>query len=772
MKKIIPVFLMLFFPIFSTLYAQVNNGIGDTLHAVHYNIHTTEINTGTQTIRGFTEIFLVPKVDSLATIPLDFMYLTADSVFVNGVSKSFTFQNNILRIFPGTVFTPQDTIKATVYYHGQPFHESWGGFHFSGDYAFNLGVGFQSIPHNLGKAWFPCVDNFTDRATYDVYTTVANSQKAVSGGLLIDTIPVTDSTTTWHWRMQHDIPTYLISVATGDYVRYSDTYYGIEDTIPIYIYTRPSEQNNVAGSFIHLKDILGFYETRFGSYPFDRVGYIGTAIGAMEHASNIAYPHFVINGTTSYEYLYAHELSHMWFGDEVTCASAEEMWLNEGWASFCEMYYKTGLYGEEVVKTEMRDRNQQVLERAHFTDNGYWALDSVPQQYTYGSTSYDKGAVVVNTLKNYLGDSLFFNAVTAWLQTYAWQSKSSADLRDFLTSYTGINMTPFFDAWVSTPGTPHFSIDSTTTVFNGTDYQTDIYLKQKYKGVDFLAGDNILEVTFVDNRLNMQTDTIHFSGLTGHSVKLTPFSPEAVLLDLNEKTNDATVDNYKIFSQTGSYKFPDTYFRIYIDSLTDSSLIQATHHYVAPDTLKNPVPGLRLSGSRYWSIAGVFENRVSARGRFYYNHSQYLDEDLIRSDNDSVVLLYRSSPDKDWEAIPQTREGIWSIGYIYTDELKSGEYTLAAWDLQTVGLRKSGKKKSDIRIFPNPAGKYLNIRTDKTREYTVNLYNTQSQLIDVIHFRGKQKRIMLPRSLSHNEVIFVALMNKGNLLTCRKIVVL
>ncbi len=753
------------------LGAQNSNGVGDTLHALHYNIHLLEINTTNQTLAGFTNLTLVPKVDNIHSIPLDFKDLTTDSVFVNGVNTGFVSNNELLRILLSNPVSTVDTLSVTVYYHGHPFHEGWGGFHYSGTYAFNLGVGFESIPHNLGKAWFPCIDDFTDRATYDVYATVDSSQKAIGGGILMDTIDNGNGTVTWHWRMQHAIPTYLISIAVGDYVRYSDTLEGIHDTIPITIYTRPSEQNNVAGSFVHLKDILHFYENRFGAYPFSRVGYVGTAIGAMEHAANIAYPNFAINGNTFDEYLYAHELSHMWFGDEVTCADAEEMWLNEGWASFCEMYYKTDLYGAAAVKTEMRDRNKEVLQKTHFTDNGYWALDSVPQQVTYGSTSYDKGAMVVNTLRGYLGDSLFFNGMTAYLQANAWHSRTSADMRDFLTTYTGINMTPFFDAWVSTPGTPHFSIDSTRTTGANGPFQTDIYLKQKYNGFDYLADNNVLEVTFLDEHLNKVTDTVHFSGKTGHSVKSTPFYPKAVLLDLNEKIEDATTDNYRIFTKKENYGFPDTYFKVYIDSLIDTAFIQATHHWVAPDSLKIPVSGLRLSGSRYWSIDGVFEQRMQARGRFYYDHTKYLDKKLLRSENDSVVLLYRRSPAEEWHTVAQIRNGIWSIGYIYTNDLKKGEYTLAAWDLQTVGVPKNRKNRKEIKIFPNPTQGILHIQTNKSGRYEVRIYNAQAQLLRNFHFSGKSYRLNLKSLSVDSGFIFVDVYDKNQLLKVGKIIV-
>ena len=510
--------------IFSALKAQYHDPrIGDTVHAVHYSIHLNEIDTDHQMIAGFTEVRLTPLIDDLQYIPLELKDLTVDSVFVDNMKHGFTHNGEILRIPVAWKAKRGDTLLVGVFYNGKPFHENWGGFHFSGDYAFNLGVAIDSIPHNMGKAWFPCVDDFTDRATYDFHITVPDNQKAICGGMLQDTVNNGDGTQTWHWSLNHNIPTYLASVAIGNYLLYDDEYYGLEDTIPINIYTRPSEINKVAGSFIHLKQVLQWYEEKFGPYPFGRVGYTGTATGAMEHATNIAYPHSSINGGTASESLYVHELAHMWFGDKVTCSSAEDMWINEGWASFCDIFYLEELYSYDEYITTMRHEHREMLRTAHKTDGGYYALNNIPQNHTYGDHAYDKGATVTNTLRGYLGDSLFYDAMSAYLNHFAWQSVSSFDMRDFLTDYTGIDMTGFFDAWVMTPGTPHFSIDSSRITEGDASFMVDIYLNQKYKGADFLADDNILEVTFVDENFNFQSDTIHFSGKTGHSVKYLSF---------------------------------------------------------------------------------------------------------------------------------------------------------------------------------------------------------------------------------------------------------
>lgn len=758
-----------FFLIVFIVDGQTGNSIGDTVHAIHYSIHLNNINTASKTIEAYTEVEVQPKVNDLQYIPLELKSLTVDSVFVNGAQKTFIFQNEILRIDLSNPAGINDTLKVGVYYHGQPFHEAWGGFHFAGSYAFNLGVGFESIPHNLGKTWFPCIDDFTDRATYDLFATVPYGKTAIGGGSLIDTIDNGNGTKTWHWQLAHPIPTYLASVTTGDYLLYADQYDGIEDTVPIWIYVRPNYIEKVEGSFIHLKQILQWYEEKFGPYPFSRVGYSGTAIGAMEHATNISYPDFAINGNTTYESLYTHELAHMWFGDEVTCSSAEDMWLNEGWATFCELFYLDELYSHEDFITAMRHKQREMLRKTHKVDNGYYALNNIPQEYTYGSHAYDKGGTVTNTLRNYLGDSTFYEAITAYLNHFKYQSASSEDMRDFLTNYTGMDMTPFFDAWVMTPGTPHFSIDSTKTTEGDAGFLVDIWLHQKYKGADFYADDNILEVNFIDDTFGIHNDTVHFSGKTGHSVKYLGFEPKAVFLDLLEKTEDATTDNYNIFSGPEEYTFPDTYFRIVIDELNDSSMIRVTHNWVAPDSLKVPVDGLRLSPYRYWKIEGIIPDGYKAHGRFLYDYSNYLDDGLIISENDSVVLLYRQNPQYDWQEISQTRIGNWNVGYILTDDLYAGEYTLAVWDKTVVGTADHAENDF-INIYPNPSRGKLNFEFAERGDYRIEIIDIKGSIISRFIISGKSKSWKWDGQSAFNGVFFVRIYEDHELITIKKLV--
>ncbi len=721
----------------SSLFSQ---SLADTLDVLHYNIHIYNLNMSDHTLAGQTDVTWVNKLGGHHRVPLNLQALEVDSVRIGQDLYFFDQNGKTMHILFTDPLVANDTLTARIYYHGEPFHEDWGGYHFSGDYSFNLGVGFESIPHNLGKTWFPCVDDFTDRATFDVYATLDTGVTATGGGTLVDTVNQGNGTTTWHWQMIHELPTYLVSLATGPYVLYSDSYQGMNENIPIEIFTRPGDTGKVAGSFVNLHAIMDFFEAHFGPYPFEKIGYTSTAIGAMEHAGNISYPHFAINGNTSNESLYTHELSHMWFGNKVTCSTAEDMWLNEGWATFCELYYLEGLYSHTAFLDAMRTMHKDVLLKAHEIDGGYWALNNIPQNVTYGKTAYDKGGTVVNALRAYLGDSLFFESVKAYLNNFAYQSVSSEQMRDFFTSYTGIDMSGFFDAWVFTPGTPHFSIDSSRVTPEGNQFKVDIYLQQKFKGADFLAQDVVVEVGFMDGHFQFQTDTVHFSGAAGHSVKLLDFNPVAVMMDPFETACDATTDSYKIFTEPQEYTYPDSYFKLYLDACTDSSLLRVTHHWAAPDTLKTPVEGLRISNYRYWQTEGLLDNSFQARGRFYFSQGGYLDGDLIQSSADSVVILYRAHSSDEWQMVDQELVGTWMIGYIFVNDLQLGEYTLAVWDKTIVSADAIPDLEKQIQIYPNPSKGEVTFVFPVRGNYRVVLTNENGFSVGEFEVSGKEAR--------------------------------
>lgn len=710
--------------------------VADTIDAIHYAIYLQNIDFQEKTIQAETHIRLRPKM-SVTTIPLELKALQVSSVSSDDASITSFFQSgDLLRINLAEVLSETDTATFVIAYGGSPFHESWGGFHFSGGYAFNLGVGFESDPHNLGKAWFPCVDDFKDRATYEVFVTLPNNLTGIGGGLLAEVSDAGNNQQTWHWQLNQPIPTYLASVAVGNYVLYSDTYQGIQSEIPITIYTRPADTAKVAASFTNLHTIMDFFENRFGSYPFDRIGYAGTAIGAMEHVTNIAYPHFAINGNLNYEYLFTHELSHMWFGNSVTCADAGDIWLNEGWATFCQYFFKHDIYSPQVYRQEMNDNHYDILKNAHITDGSYLPLNDIPTAYTYGATAYDKGATVVHTLMNYLGEELFFDAITAYLQEFKYSPASSEDMRDFLTAYTGREMNSFFDNWVFTAGTPHYSIDSVLINPSGSGFEVQLFLRKKHKGVDYVGSNHQFEVGFMQANGEIITDTVQFDGTHGYSLKTLPFEPVFILADPFDRTADATSDADMVLRQTGEYAFQKAGCKLYVDQLTGTAYFRLTHHWVAPDSLKTAVNGLRLSPYRHWEVNYLPQTQAQLRARFFYSDGRNMDGSLLLNPSDSVVMLYRANTADDWHAVEHYREGLWNIGYIYVENLLPGQYSLAVYDTEIVGISKQNHHlpSTEIRAFPNPANDQITLSWNKKSSGIISFTTQSGKLTQQLRF--------------------------------------
>lgn len=674
------VLLLMFFVFAAKVFALKS----DSIDVLNYEIRL-KINFTTYNVSGFTELKIVPKKNNLNSIALDLLKLSVDSVIQNNNNLSYTYNDTTINAILSQSFNTSDTFYIKIYYHGKPVMDpsGFGGYYFSSGYAYNIGVAFQDNPHNYGKVWYPCVDDFIDRATYDFYITVPDTYKAVCGGTLQSIVSNPDTSKTFYWKLNQEIPTYLSSMAAGNYSVITDTFVGINGSIPIELYVRPADTLKTKNSFINLKSALEAYEYYFGPYKWDRVGYVGVPFngGAMEHATNIAYPNFALNGNLSYQDLMVHELSHHWFGNLITCSTPEDMWINEGWASYCEPLFEEYFYDKQHAKDHLRELHEKNIRYLHIKENGYRAVYGIPHDYTYGSTVYDKGAGVAHSMRGYIGDSLFFPAIKSLLNDYSYKHISSFEMRDYLTNATGIDMNGFFNAYVFSPGYVHCSIDSFISVPDGNNYMVKVYAKTKSRGNNHIAMNNRIDITFIDEDWNKITNVMNFNGEVGVDSFIVSINPKLVIFDLEEKLCDATTDSYKTISTTGLKNFDKTYFVADVVSIVDSAFLRAEHNWVEPDNFKNHHSGIFIAKERYWKIDGIIPVGSKIKGKFYYNKTTsatngYLDNNLIQNSVDSLVLLYRESSKYDWEIIPFTKSGNTLYGYLITDTLYNGEYTL------------------------------------------------------------------------------------------------
>jgi aminopeptidase N len=760
MKKLLSIIL-----IFTTLFAYAQTP-GENINVTHYEIHLNNFDFTNHTVQAQTIVTLT-AVNSTNAIALELKSLTVSAVTATGANVSNFSQNgDILTINLASAMAAGATASFTITYGGNTFNEDWGGVMWSGNYVCNMGVGFESIPHNLGKCWFPCVDNFTDKATYDVYVTVPTAMTAVCGGNLVNNVDNGNGTHTVHYNVPQEIATYHISFAAGDYVEWTDTYNGIERDIPITVYVKPNQINNVPGTFVHVKDIASFFENSFGPYPFNRIGYVVTSVGCMEHVDNIGITSGIVTGNTSQEEYVAHELSHMYFGNKVTCATAEEMWLNEGFAQFCGVFYRSDIYGEDDFQQAMSSKTNNITTWCK-SENNWIPLNNVPQTMTYDNSAvYNRGAVVVNTMMNYMGRETFLAGLRSYLNTYNYSAASSEQLRDALTAATGIDMTGFFETYVFTAGMPHYGVDLLNVTPNGNQYDATVKMTYRHYGPEHVGQNNRVEVTFIDNAGQLQTELVNWNGLEENKTVTLDINPIAAFADYYNHFLDAKYDNNLTATSPGNLGI-NQQLSITVNSVSNSVMLRGEEHYVAPDNDPN-IPGLTLSTKHYWNVLRMDFGDSDVSGKFTFSNNASMDGDIIHSENDSAVLLYRANINEAWHTIPYEQQGNWKIGIFTVSDLQTGQYTLGAIDKTQLGLGENNFDTKKMLLTPNPTENYVKISTNYNNS-KILIVNSLGQLVN--SFPISENEIIISVEGFPAGVYYVNLLDeKKNIISTEKLV--
>ncbi|MBI3133538.1 MAG: T9SS type A sorting domain-containing protein [Bacteroidetes bacterium] len=693
----------------------------DTVDVLNYDIYLDFTNADAGLLKGSCEVKFSPFFN-VNSISLDLLQLNVDSVVMHGNSIPFSHNDTLLVAQLAATVNAGVADSLTVYYQGSPPMDpsGWGGFYMTGGYYYNLGVGFQSDPHNFGRAWHPCFDNFVERATYQFRVLTDGGNTAYCNGTRESVTSVgTDSLLTV-WNLQTEIPSYLASVAVSSYTHVVQNYFSVlqSQNIPVWLAAKPADTTNLKASFINLTNALAGFENYYGPYNWERVGYVLVPFnsGAMEHATNIAYPLLTANGTTAYETLMAHELSHHWWGDWVTCMTAEEMWINEGMAKYSEHLFTEWVYDYDAYMNLVRDNHYDVLHKAHINDSGYYALNAVPVKYTYGDHSYNKGADVLHTLRSYMGDAAFFAGLQSIQATYGGGNISSVEFMNHLNSLGGINVTDFFNAWIFQPGFAHFSVaDFNVTPTTGS-YLVEVIVDQKLKGGADYHQNVPLQITFMDAGFNVHTETITMpAGYAVFNFDI-PINPVFVGINLNERINDATTAVSETITSTGNFLWNYANVRLGVTGLTDSAFVRIEHNWVYPDVVGVP-DNIQISMDRYWNIHGVNLENVTGNLRFDYNGkpipSGNFDNALMVDlgnqafTEDSLVLLYRPDAQSSWGVhtnytVSYTGSHTDKSGYITVNTFAPGQYAFG-YRTNSVGIFEASRADRIYSIYPNPA---------------------------------------------------------------------
>ncbi len=715
MKRSVFFFLLLLPLLTPEVYAQ--DAAHDSVDVLHYRLTLDLGHTRVRQLRGVAEITFV-KTQNCSQVAFDLIADSVHPVSIDGtVTRGFSYNpdDRLLQVYVGGHVGDTHVLSVPYVTNGYVESYGFGGMHMDYSIYYNLGVAFKEYPHSFGRCLFPCRDNFYDKATYTFVVTSQPGWRSMCSGLLQSSFRNSDGSLTEEWQLNQPIPTYLASVSSAQWHVIETSFAGEHQSYPALLGFIDQDSIDVVAHFDMINQVVPMFERCFGPYRWERIGYISTPRGSMEHAQNIAlaYDCMSMLDNSPCNMTTCHELAHAWFGNLITCATAGDMWINEGGASFCEEVAAEAIYGSDWAESYYLSNLRTVLRTAHVKDGGYLALADMPERNTYGSTTYDKGALVWHSLRGVMGDSLFYASMRRLFSSCAFGNIDAATLRDSLSLYSGIDLTGFFDFHVSHPGFVDYSVDR----FDVQGNNATLTLRQLLRGATRYARGNRVPVTFFSHDLQQSDQWMIFDDSVATCTFTLPFAAAFAIVDYHNAISDACTGGSVSLKKKEVVNLPVAYCKLSVSKPLEenSNWVYVGHHFARPtgDTL----PGIVRLANRYWEVNAQYWDENTTL-RLFYNQGSYdaegaafLDENFYEkaSTLDSIAVVYRPDASHPWQVVShkRTASSSASSGYFVAPFFPYGQYALAVIDTALLDIRavptlSDGSQTPQLQVFPNP----------------------------------------------------------------------
>lgn len=409
--------------------------------AGHYDLvfdynPSSNVLSGVATIRART-------TQELSRFNLD---LTADldvsKVTVNGTPAVFSQGGTELVVTPAAALASGRAFTIAVTYKGKPKHVvdpdgSRGGWIRTSDGVFNA-----NEPQGA-MTWYPGNHHMTDKATYRFTVTVPSTRVAVANGDLTSR-KTTGDHTTYIWDAKEPMASYLTTVTIGKF-HLTDTKIGKYRTI---VAVDPKLARKAGNLAERHAPVLDYFASLFGPYPFSSTGAI------VDHAPNLGYALETqtrpIYEAVPSEWLLAHELAHQWFGNSVTPSRWQDIWLNEGFATYADWLWQDKI-GRQTLQTSFDTAY------ARPATDAFWktpTADPGGPAALFHDRVYDRGAMTLHLLRSKVGDATFFQILRTWAAEHKYGNADTPAFIALSEQVSGQNLSDFFADWLFKIGKP------------------------------------------------------------------------------------------------------------------------------------------------------------------------------------------------------------------------------------------------------------------------------------------------------------------------------
>ncbi len=444
----------------------------DATDVQHYALDI-EIDPGQETISGSNAITVRSLVDGLTefTIRLRSNY-TISSADVDGVPVNVSTVSPTTRVVTlDRAYDAGEVFTLTIYYSGQAVSAGFGSINFTTAPDGTPLVFTLSEPY-YAYTWWPVKDgdwgqpgDNADKATVELAVTAPANLRTVSNGVLAGVDDLPGNRRRYRWRTDYPTATYLVAFSSAEYHSWTVTYDYGTGTMPVEFNIFPADDTpENRADWEAVVGMLDVFRPLYGLYPFinEKYGIYEFGFGGgMEHQTNTGQGVFLT-------WVSAHELGHQWWGDNVTCRTWHDIWLNEGFATYSEALwreFRSGSDNRTALKNWMAIRRPDVVEDTVYV----YDTTDVGRMFNYDYT-YKKAAWVLHQLRHVVGDATFFQILADYRAVFEGSAATTDDFAAVAAATSGRDLSWFFDEWVYNGGAPAYAYGWQTVQIRGQNY--------------------------------------------------------------------------------------------------------------------------------------------------------------------------------------------------------------------------------------------------------------------------------------------------------------
>ncbi len=387
--------------------------------------------------------------------------LIIDSAKINNTIQPAIHSGGLVKVPMGAATAVGTDFSVQIFYHGTPVSSGFfAGMSNATSGSWQNRVTWSlSEPFNANQ-WWPCKQFLEDKADSSwVFITTDNTNKAGSNGLLTAVTPMPNNKNRYEWKSTNPIAYYLISVAVAKYVDYTIYAHptGTTDSVMIqnFVYDNPQTLPYFQDEIDSTAEMIELYSELYGLYPFinEKYGHCMAPLsGGMEHQTMTTLGFFDFD-------LICHELGHMWWGDNVTCKTWSDIFINEGFASYSEYLSHQYLRSWGSAQTVMASVHSNVMSQPGGSIFIPVAQTNDENRIFDSRLSYDKGSAVIHMIRFEMQDDIaFFNTLKNFQSIYGDSTASGDDFKAVAEANSTVDFTDFFNQWFYGEGYPTYSL--------------------------------------------------------------------------------------------------------------------------------------------------------------------------------------------------------------------------------------------------------------------------------------------------------------------------